>query len=729
MVKKQNMSLFVGMFLLGVIMFTILVSTSFLVFKVPINVFNMPLAVILSAAAVYIFGNKSFKTTAIVAGIGVAIIIASAAICFFVYDWSWDGNTYHKSMLAFLEDGWNPFYNSFYEYADANFKFLSEEYRTWYDAYPKGLEIFGACLYKITGNIEVGKCYNLIGTVSAGLVTYAMLGEKGGLKAWQKGVGALLFALNPVMLSQMFTYYNDGFLFSTILICIFACFYLTFFENGQFSPSCYFLVFSAIGVGFNTKFSGVIFFAMPCGLLFLYWCYKKWKEGFTKIGKRVLALRFGLLALSVIFGTVFTGASSYVVNTFRYHNPVYTMIGEGSTDIMVYNTPEAFLNMSNLKSFLVSLFSRTAINKNLEATELKIPFTFNASEVNSAMACDTRTAGWGILFSGILIVSLIVLGAAFLYYRKRKPELCIIGGIFVFIGIICVLFVPSMWWARYFVYLFYLPAAAVVYLFLQANRNSKQSQKQAFLAGALTLLLFLNIVPNVTKTVDIFKDYPKQKAEIQKLYSATQYGKVSVSCGLSADDSKFWGRMFNLYDSGVTDFKYSKNVAKNYTATVFSNSKPVYYKVEGGIMSSENISEFIKEYKKLDNVALIITAKDEASTALDKDTIALIKSLGLEFEMKDKFRYSYISVIDNGSVIYEKLSENRLYYNGEIDNASLEVKSAGKIKGNIASVKIDDVEYALNMRGLNMVVYDKENKVVIDSICIDTFETNALTRQ
>lgn len=727
MQKKQNLPLYVGMYILAAIMFTILVSTSFLVFKIPINIASLPIALILSAAAVYIFGNKSVKDTAIVSAIGIAVIIVCVLISLRVYDWSWDGNTYHKSMLAFLKEGWNPFYDTFYEYADRHFKFLSEVDETWYDAYPKGTEIWAACLYKIIGNIEAGKSFNLLGTVSAGLIAFDMLGNIKSLKKWQSGVCAALFVLNPVMLSQMFTYYNDGFLFQTILVCVICCLYLTLFEGGSLTNACYFLIFSTIGIGFNIKFSALIFFAIPCGVLFVYWCYKKWKEGFTKEGKKILLLRFSLMALSVIFGVVFTGASSYVINTFRYHNPVYTMIGEGSTDIMSVNSPEGFLGISGIAAFFISLFSRTTIYKELELLELKFPFALETSEINSAMACDTRIAGWGIFFSGILIISLVILCFAFMYYRKKRPELCLIAEIFALIALISVLFVPSMWWARYFVSLLYLPACAVMYLFIRSSGNEKNSAERIFAAGAITLLIIANMLPNIMKTTAIFETYAYQRAEIARLKDAAKTSDISVSCGL--DDYKFYGRIFSLYDEGITEFTYDPNIRNDYSGMVFSDNRTVYYKVNKGIMATKNIPDFVKEAKKNENIVLFIAARYEASAALDEKTIEAMKSLGLKFDLKDKYGYSYLAVVDGDKVLHEQLANEKIVYSGIIDNKSVRMISAGYKTGDVAKITINSLEYALNGCGLNIVAYDKQKNIVVDKIRVNTHSTNILYRR
>ena len=67
-------------------------------------------------------------------------------------------------------------------------------------------------------------------------------------------------------------------------------------------------------------------------------------------------------------------------------------------------------------------------------------------------------------------------------------------------------------------------------------------------------------------------------------------------------------------------------------------------------------------------------------------------------------------------------------YNDKIGNITVSMLSAGYETGNAASIIIDDEEFAFNERGLNIVMYDKVNDNVIDSICADTYADNKLTR-
>ena len=104
----------------------------------------------------------------------------------------------------------------------------------------------------------------------------------------------------------------------------------------------------------------------------------------------------------------------------------------------------------------------------------------------------------------------------------------------------------------------------------------------------------------------------------------------------------------------------------------------------------------------------------------------IIIGIGLNTNLYDNYRCSYAAVIEDGTLIYENSGDKLLLYHDEIyDNRGishkLELISAGMGQGNYCNIKIDDVEYACGVKGLNIVVYDKDTNTVDKSVAIDTF--------
>lgn len=129
--------------------------------------------------------------------------------------------------------------------------------------------------------------------------------------------------------------------------------------------------------------------------------------------------------------------------------------------------------------------------------------------------------------------------------------------------------------------------------------------------------------------------------------------------------------------------------------------------------------------KKEDNI-IVISVKDEACLSWNPILEAYFSHLGLDGNIYHNAQSSFIGVIDGGKVLLDTWEENKmsLSMTFEDNNQSheLEVISGGWPYGLISSIKLDETEYSLNNRGLNIVVISKENGDVVSSCSIDTYD-------
>ena len=58
--------------------------------------------------------------------------------------------------------------------------------------------------------------------------------------------------------------------------------------------------------------------------------------------------------------------------------------------------------------------------------------------------------------------------------------------------------------------------------------------------------------------------------------------------------------------------------------------------------------------QRYEDYILIVSVADDASNALTKKIIDLMRELGFEFDLKGKFRYGYLAVLDQGKCIEEQ---------------------------------------------------------------------------
>ena len=145
-----------------------------------------------------------------------------------------------------------------------------------------------------------------------------------------------------------------------------------------------------------------------------------------------------------------------------------------------------------------------------------------------------------------------------------------------------------------------------------------------------------------------------------------------------------------------------------------------------GKMYTGSLTDYLSALQGQDYLVMI-AAKDDAATSLDDETAALLQQLGARTDLRGRFRAGYVLVADASgrrtTPIREALSDHgTLHVSGRVDNVSYEIKSSGFADANVAMIRVNGVNRAVNTRGLNIVVYDRTLDRVIDSICFDTFD-------
>ncbi len=198
-----------------------------------------------------------------------------------------------------------------------------------------------------------------------------------------------------------------------------------------------------------------------------------------------------------------------------------------------------------------------------------------------------------------------------------------------------------------------------------------------------------------------------------------------------------------------------------------------------GLYKSTGLDTYLKALEKMTDVDIFIAVKDDASTSLTRENVRNMKALGLNKDLSGKFRQSYIAAITEDGIV-EKLSGERITETftlsdgtectltslgdpGEIEDASTAEAAAedeeGKGEDNsqktsaenaegsessenssalstgetpretvVASILLNDTEYAKNERGLNIVVRSRISGEVIDSVYVDTYENDKIMR-
>ncbi|MBQ2004925.1 MAG: SGNH/GDSL hydrolase family protein [Peptococcaceae bacterium] len=149
---------------------------------------------------------------------------------------------------------------------------------------------------------------------------------------------------------------------------------------------------------------------------------------------------------------------------------------------------------------------------------------------------------------------------------------------------------------------------------------------------------------------------------------------------------------------------------------IYQQDKAAYF------LSHENELVAYLEKLKNPNYTVYITAKDSLGGDRYPALIEKLQSFGLAAKLLGKGRICYQAILNDGTVIYEKLSDEALTYQTELNRHKIKLVSKSYNVGNVGSIQIDHEEYFVNKRGLGFVVYDNLLGEVVDSVTFDIYD-------
>ncbi len=442
-------------------------TTVLFMLKTPMSVYNAVVPVI--GMLIYGFAADRRLLPGLITDI--LIIAVWSVICVKMTDWSYDGMYYHKEAIITLEKGWNPIYQSC---AQAEALNANADLALWLDNYPKGIWMLSAALYILTDFIETAKAVNIFFIIILYGTAYSALRDVFAMNRKKAVCFSFLICLNPVYICQIFTSYNDLAVGVLIMTAVFLG--MKIYSECADIYDCA-LLLCVCALSCLVKFTAPLLVGI---ILIVYGgSYALKKKGIRAADFKKPAV---IILAGFISGTLFFGFDPYVKHLMNGQNLVYPVLGENHYDIMNSNPPKGFENKTGIGKYFISLFSKTA-NDHEEQYELKFPFTVYKSEFESLSNADIRLGGFGVLFGGILILSVAAaLLSAIRYKHKMKAEALIALAAFIGLG----LFFPEAWWARYASYTYYIPIFLTLYV--------SECKRTALYAYIITLLVAANSI-------------------------------------------------------------------------------------------------------------------------------------------------------------------------------------------------------------------------------------------
>ena len=505
---------------------------------------------------ILIYGIKSKntkKSKLIVILIYLLMLIGLPFIFGRTYDLTVDGNSYHKTAIAFIKNGWNPIYETSRDFQKTNDKVIPIEEDAkvdlWIEHYPKATWIIAANIYNMTGNIESGKCMTFILTIVLMIITYNCL--KTILSRFYAFGISLLIALNPITLTQLFSYYIDsimGIFFAIELMLLFMI------NPMKKQNNLIWLLLVAVCTFFvNLKFTGLLYSGVIAAVFYFYWLFKYKKEKDFWKYFLIITRNFIIVFATAIF---IVGADPYIKNTIDHYNPLYPLFGEDKVDIITTMQPKVFGEISAPHKFVWSLFSQTqnVVYASGEEPTLKWPFQLYRREVSELLAPDVRIGGFGPFFALIFIFSSIffVISTIKLYKNEKKNfKYIILSAIAI---IITMILVGESWWARYVPQLYLLPIGAIALTLYTAKYYKKQIMSYlgvVLIIGAIILntgvFAYVNYV-----TINAFREIEHDLVEIERMDNP----KIKLTT------SDLYGYLYTLEDRNI-DYQRVKEIPEN----------------------------------------------------------------------------------------------------------------------------------------------------------------------
>lgn len=408
-------------FLLSTVAVTFVISCIVFALRGVISGWIFPVSVLISSTVI-LLPRFNFHDTIKGLITGIIVISGGCIVSSFLFDNSYDGNAYHQEAIAFLIDGWNPFYSQ------ANTE------TPWVNHYAKALEIVSATIASATGNIESGKAVNLI--IFFSMLFFALSSVETLCKKYSKTIHFLITACicaNPVVTSQLFSFYNDYALYCLIIINL-SLFIFLLNSKSRTLP--------LLGMGMatilaaDTKFSHFFYMGILWVAMLAYLLHHRSND------KR-LYLRFCATGISsALIAFFLTGFHPYMTNTIDFGNPLFPLVG-GDADIMSVNTPDIYSGGNRFSNFLISLFSQNTAYDSL----LPDPAALLTLDL------DSRLQGFGPFMGIILLLSI-----ADMVLRKADGTAWYAVAVILFMTF-CF---EQSWWARYIPFLWLVPCIAMI---------------------------------------------------------------------------------------------------------------------------------------------------------------------------------------------------------------------------------------------------------------------------
>jgi 4-amino-4-deoxy-L-arabinose transferase-like glycosyltransferase len=381
-------------------------------------------------------------------GIVLALVVLALLLAASFFDFGWDGQWYHQTAVYQMAHGWNPLRDPMHDFVPRHVELMLRHYS-------KGPWFTALALFEATNDIEWAKAGTWL-ALAAMFFAVLAAGLDLGLRRWTAWFVAALVSLNPVAVCESASYLVDGLLVS-FLACFVAALF-RWFRGSSLLARVVLLTSAALCI--NVKLTGLVYLCFACAAGGL----------FALVERRDLLLRYVAVQITaVLLGVVVFGFNPYVTNTLHRGNPFYPLLGTAAhpgigngTDNPIdrYETPRNMVGRNRVVRLGYAILGRPGAQPYYggENARLMWPFDVGWADFQMFRIHGVRISGFGPLFSGAFLVSLVLLAIAVV--RPGVPRM--VALLFAGTILISLLISTHTWWARLGPQLWWLPVMAVI---------------------------------------------------------------------------------------------------------------------------------------------------------------------------------------------------------------------------------------------------------------------------
>ena len=212
--------------------------------------------------------------------------------------------------------------------------------------------------------------------------------------------------------------------------------------------------------------------------------------------------------------------------------------------------------------------------------------------------------------------------------------------------------------------------------------------------------------------------------ECHKVLYSNCFDTFSYSKAVGLDLENFYKTQKASQKASAEQSEHAEiyNELNQYCRTVSNEKTNKYW---SSVMNKkEGMLSYLRSWGTNTDNLILLSIMGEGASKLTEESRRNIKRLGLSELSNIQYGDSYIGILENGCVLYEKRDHNTAPI--EYKKDEVYILSSGFCSGNTVSIRIDGEEYSKKQCGINIVVYDKTLQKVVSSEAFDTSRFPAL---